>query len=475
MKVYKDGKTLVNYATGFRAPNGIGVGPDGQVTSGDNEGTWMPKCRLNWVKPGGFYGVVDTRPPRREADHVRRADLLVPQGRRQLRRRPGLGHLREVGPVLRPAPAHLVRDLLALPRPGRPAGRPHPGRRGPFPVNFLSGIMRPRFNPRDGQLYVAGLRGWQSSAAQDACFQRVRYTGKPANMVTGLKVLKAGLEVTFTDPLDPEDATDPDAFEVEQWNYLWCSEYGSDDYSASTPDYQAKVLELNKLREDRGPNQKRIEELTKSLAKGHDEVKVESSKLSADGKTVTLAIPGLKPSMQMEGPGQAEVQGRQADPPSTSTTPSTTSLDRPSRHGGDRDRPHAEAIHRSPNDGNRDRPTDRAWPRDPPRGGLGDLLPAPRRPGQRQGPDDLPRRDAGHVAPTRPRSRLATTADRRGRSGRRLGHPLPDDRHDDVAARGPGPDCLGGQGGRRGLFYLGDAEALVPRQGRDRPGNRPAA
>ena len=55
MKVYKDGKTLVNYATGFRAPNGIGVGPDGQVTSGDNEGTWMPKCRLNWVKPGGFF------------------------------------------------------------------------------------------------------------------------------------------------------------------------------------------------------------------------------------------------------------------------------------------------------------------------------------------------------------------------------------------------------------------------------------
>ena len=38
MKVYKDGKTLVNYATGFRAPNGIGVGPEGQVTSGDNEG-----------------------------------------------------------------------------------------------------------------------------------------------------------------------------------------------------------------------------------------------------------------------------------------------------------------------------------------------------------------------------------------------------------------------------------------------------
>ncbi len=111
--------------------------------------------------------------------------------------------------------------------------------------------MRPKFNAGDGQLYVAGLRGWQTSAAADAAFQRVRYTGKPANMVTGLKVRKGGLDITFTDPLDPEDANDADSFEIEQWNYLWCSEYGSDDYSAEADDYQAKVQELNKLRLDR--------------------------------------------------------------------------------------------------------------------------------------------------------------------------------------------------------------------------------
>src|SRR4029450_2267033 len=46
-------------ATGFRAPNGLGVGPHGELTSGDNEGTWTPACKINWIKPGGFYGVVD--------------------------------------------------------------------------------------------------------------------------------------------------------------------------------------------------------------------------------------------------------------------------------------------------------------------------------------------------------------------------------------------------------------------------------
>ena len=58
MRVSPDGAKLDVIATGFRAPNGIGVGPHGELTSGDNEGTWTPACKINWIKPGGFYGVV---------------------------------------------------------------------------------------------------------------------------------------------------------------------------------------------------------------------------------------------------------------------------------------------------------------------------------------------------------------------------------------------------------------------------------
>jgi hypothetical protein len=299
MKVYKDGKTLVNYATGFRAPNGIGVGPDGQVTSGDNEGTWMPKCRLNWVKPGGFYGVVDTA--HREDKPVIYDEPICwfPKDVDNS----GGGQAWVTSTKWGPFSGRLLHTsygtcslYLAL---VDQQGDHIQGGVVKFPINFLSGIMRPRFNPIDGQFYVAGLRGWQTSAAQDACFQRVRYTGKPANMVTGLKVTRTGLDLTFTDPLEAEDATDPDSYNIEQWNYLWCSEYGSDDYSAKTPDYSAKVQELNKLRLDREKNQEAIEKLTKSLAKGHDEVAVESARLSTDGKTVSLVIKDLKPVMQM--------------------------------------------------------------------------------------------------------------------------------------------------------------------------------
>ena len=46
-------------ATGFRAPNGIGVSPTGVITSGDNQGTWMPACRLNTTQNGTFWGCTD--------------------------------------------------------------------------------------------------------------------------------------------------------------------------------------------------------------------------------------------------------------------------------------------------------------------------------------------------------------------------------------------------------------------------------
>src|SRR5439155_26961569 len=55
-----------------------------------------------------------------------------------------------------------------------------------FPFKFISGGMRARFNPADGQLYVSGMKGWQSDANRDGCFHRIRYTGKPANTPVAL-------------------------------------------------------------------------------------------------------------------------------------------------------------------------------------------------------------------------------------------------------------------------------------------------
>src|SRR5258706_12869623 len=39
----------------------------------------------------------------------------------------------------------------------------------PLDLKFESGLMRARVNPKDGQLYVCGIKGWQTSGNRDGC------------------------------------------------------------------------------------------------------------------------------------------------------------------------------------------------------------------------------------------------------------------------------------------------------------------
>ncbi|WP_391732093.1 DUF6797 domain-containing protein [Tautonia sociabilis] len=56
LRVSPDGSRTEIVATGFRAPNGVLVNPDGTFFLTDQEGHWTPKNRINWVREGRFYG-----------------------------------------------------------------------------------------------------------------------------------------------------------------------------------------------------------------------------------------------------------------------------------------------------------------------------------------------------------------------------------------------------------------------------------
>ena len=56
LKVSSDGEQTEILANGFRAANGVCLNPDGSFVVTDQEGHWNPKNRINWVRPGGFYG-----------------------------------------------------------------------------------------------------------------------------------------------------------------------------------------------------------------------------------------------------------------------------------------------------------------------------------------------------------------------------------------------------------------------------------
>ena len=294
LKVTPDGSTMSVVATGFRAPNGIGISPGGQLTSGDNEGTWTPVCRLNWIKQGGFYGVPPLAHRTTEPTDYDRPLCWMPKDVDNSSGGQVWVTSDQWGPW-KGRLLHLSYGMCSLygvlPQEIEFRGQPQmQGGLTRFNVNFDSGAMRARFNPRDGQLYVVGLRGWQTTAVKNGCLQRVRYTGEKVRTPLDLKVSTGRVEVRFGEPLDAAVAKDPGSWNVEIWNYLWSAAYGSPDLST-----KVKAVQASEVGKDGKPEFSK-EQMSQT---NHDLLKVSRVELSADGLTATLYLNELVPCMQM--------------------------------------------------------------------------------------------------------------------------------------------------------------------------------
>ena len=107
----------------------------------------------------------------------------------------------------------------------------------PLPAEVRYRHLRARFNPLDGQLYVAGLKGWQTNGAKDGAFQRVRYTGKPVTMPNEPERHRQGHHIGFTGRRSTQStASDPGNYAIEQWNYRWTKDYGSAGIQGQRPE-----------------------------------------------------------------------------------------------------------------------------------------------------------------------------------------------------------------------------------------------
>jgi hypothetical protein len=294
-KVSPDGKKSEVIATGFRAPNGIGMSPSGQITTGDNEGTWTPMCRLNWVKQGGFYGVVDLAHRATAPTDYDRPLCWFPKDVDNSSGGQVWVTSEKFGPW-KDRLLHLSYGTCSLygvlPQEVSFNGQPQmQGGVTRFNVDFASGAMRARFNPKDGQLYVTGLRGWQTTATQNGCFQRVRYTGAAARMPVALAATKKGIRLDFTCELDAKAAADAANWNIEIWNYVWSSAYGSPEISTS--DAKVEATEIG--------NDGRMQFSKAQLAeRKHDPLVVKSATVSADRRSVFLEVADLRPAMQMQ-------------------------------------------------------------------------------------------------------------------------------------------------------------------------------
>lgn len=276
IRVSPDGKRSQIIANGYRAANGVGVGPRGEFFTSDQEGHWMPANRINLVREGSFSGNMFSYHRGEKPDDYDRPIVWLPKG---IDRSPaaqvwvgsdkwglpkgslislsyGTGYIQ-----------HVMYEMVE-------GLHPRVYVQGAFhrlPVQFPTGVMRGRFHPDDGQLYACGLFGWSSNQTLPGGFYRVRYVGGGEPIVVPTKFLAAtdGVVLRFSAPIDAELGADADSYLIEQWDYKWTGNYGSPEFKLSDGN------------------------------KGRDKVGVKAAHVSKDKRSVWLEIPSLKPSMQI--------------------------------------------------------------------------------------------------------------------------------------------------------------------------------
>lgn len=265
------------YASGLRSPNGLGFDGQGNLFVTDNQSDWVETSTLYHVQQGKFYGHPASlvweenwnkgNPfvlPEAELDRMRtKAAVLFPQG------------------IMANSPSQPLCDLTA-------------GRFGPFAGQLFVGEMnrarivrlmleqvagewqgacipfidnqglrkgnnRLAFAP-DGSLWVGQITyGWGG----DKGIQRISYTGQPPVDVYTMKLTRQGFELTFTQPLAPAAARNPENYQFRHYYYPYHKKGRGEGVDASKQeDVQA--------------------------------VAVKGVELSADGKKVSLVLDQLK-------------------------------------------------------------------------------------------------------------------------------------------------------------------------------------
>ena len=270
LRVSPDGKSTEIIASGFRAPNGVCVNPNGTFYVSDQEGHWTPKNEINLIEKGKFYGNLmgyhrglteaDITSPmvwmHNDFDRSPAQQLWVNSdkwgglGSQLINLSYGTGYVYVV--MEEKVNGRVQGGVVRIPD-----------------FDFPTGVMRGRFHPGDGQLYACGLFGWAGNKTRQGGFYRLKHTGKPVHLPVAIHATKKGISLTFTNALDAKTAADPESYSVHRWGYRRTSNYGSRDYKSDG-------------------------------SQGRERVEVTGVKLSSDMKSVLLQIADMKPTMQMQ-------------------------------------------------------------------------------------------------------------------------------------------------------------------------------
>ena len=265
IRVSKDGSKSEIIASGFRAANGVCLNPDGSFLVTDQQGYWNPMNRINWIDVSGeskFYGNMwGYNPPKDSTNDAMEPPMVWVD--MDFDRSPSellwvdsekWGPLN--GGLLSFSYGYgKIQLVLHEEVNGQKQGGviDIPG------MKFYTGVMRGRFHPEDGNLYLCGMSAWSTSQnMRTGDLYRIRYTGKPMSLPVKLAAEENGVKLFFSTNLNAEKVQNTGNYEVQTWDIVRSSSYGSDRYNTQT-------------------------------------LKISHVEVSTDGKTVNLILPDIKP------------------------------------------------------------------------------------------------------------------------------------------------------------------------------------
>jgi len=272
LRISADGAKSEILGYGFRQPN-LGVNPKtGLVTGSDQEGDYIPSTPIHVVGGNKFYGYLAGFLPK----EVYPAPVEEPLTWMPHSVSPSaMGQEWLMDSKMGPLNNELVHLAFDRPELYRVILNARTQRLqasvATITQQFDFPPMHGSINPKDGYFYVTGFQviGWGNVIDTEAGLGRVRYTGLPSSLPAEVAPATQGVLMRFDSPLDPQSALDASNYAVQTWHYLRTSKYGSPEFKANG-------------------------------VPGHDRLPVSASYLSKDEKSIFIAIPGMKPVMQLQ-------------------------------------------------------------------------------------------------------------------------------------------------------------------------------
>ena len=245
MKVTPDGKTIP-WADGFREPNGIGLDPEGNLFSIDNQGDWVGSSKLFHIRQNGFYGhapdlvwrseywggkqPLDAPVP--ELDKLRtREAVIFPHG--EMANSPGQPLWDTTGGKFGPFAGQMFigdmdRSRIMRVMLEKVEGE-FQGAVAPFFENggLHAGNNRLVFNS-DGSLWVGQTK--HQAWVGESGLQHITWKGVVPMEVKMMNLTEDGFNLTFTKPVDPVAAAKVESYRFQNYFYNYHETYGSQKF-----------------------------------------------------------------------------------------------------------------------------------------------------------------------------------------------------------------------------------------------------